>query len=141
MWRAPLTFIFGIESRIWGRAIRTLLICSAAKSVGTMRLAFSLCSVQTQGVVSHILLKHYTREGAARFPNSCWSVSQQLALQHGAFHLPGKEPPCRAPSPHPYFSVSYSCATFRNQETLIFETNPDFLGHCEGTWHCCPSAP
>lgn len=59
------------------QAIRTLLISSAAKS-GDLRLAFGLCSIQTQAVVGCIFLKLCTQEGAARAPHGL--VCQQPAL-------------------------------------------------------------
>lgn len=88
-----LTFIFGTESRIWGQAIRTLLICSAAQSVD-LRLAFSLCSVQTEGVVSHIFLKHYTRKGQRDLQTDVSLLINSWPFWGSAFHVTINEPPC-----------------------------------------------
>lgn len=138
---APLTFSLGTESRIGGRAIRTLPICSAAKLIEHLGMALSLCSLQ--------------REWSATFFSSTEQGTGQRDLQtvvsllvsswpfwHHTFQPPANELPCRPCSPRPDFP-NYSCATFWNPELLVFpfETNPDFPGHWEGKWHCCLSAP
>lgn len=66
----PLTFSFGTESGLQSQVIRTLLICSAARS-GDLRLASSLDSVKHREWSATFFSNTILGKGVARSPNSC----------------------------------------------------------------------
>lgn len=111
-----LTFIFGTQS-------------------GNQDSAdFFSCQIRRSEVGFWALL--YTNTGSGRlhfsqalYPGRGGKSATQLSLSVNSQPLHLCSPPdsprtCRACSPHPYFPISYSFATFQNQETLVFPTEP-----------------